>query len=631
MKISYDWLKDYVDIKKSPEQLAEDLSLFGQEVDSLEKVGDDFVLDIEITPNRGDCLSILGIARELAALYNLKIKTPAFAKATSGKQKLDKTIDIQISTPDICPRFTARIIDNVKIGQSPDWMVKRLESYGFRTLNNIVDITNYVMIATGQPLHAFDYSKIKDGVMNIRQAQKGEEVMTLDGKNHVLPDGTIIIEDKEKIYDLAGIMGGIKSEVDENTKTIVLQGAIFDPVLIRKTSKNLHHVTDASYRYERGVDYDGTVHGVDMATTLIKESCPEAKVGELIDRRSAEWKSRKIEIDNEKINKLLGIDLTENEQKEYLERLGFKVEGKVVAVPSYRDYDVKIWQDVAEEVARVFGYNRINKPLITISQPQNENQDWLKRETIKDILKDLGFTEIYSYSFAEKKLLEMLGEDKDLIEVDNPLSPETQFLRPSLLPSLISQIAKNPWSPDINIFEIEKVFDRSDEKYQLGIATVGKQDVMLKEAIKKLGINEEIKNVDQKILDFCKIRRPIKYIVVDLNSINNIEIDKVNNEISNNKYKTISKYPPTVRDLAFLVDKNVSGDDVEVFIKPVNESILVVELFDEFYIEKLKKKNIAFHIWLQDLKKPMKDEEVEKIIQTIIKNVEEKYQAKLRS
>jgi len=294
MKVSYNWLKDYVDIEKSPEQLADDLSLFGHEVESVEKFDDDYVLDLEITPNRGDCLSILGLAREIGALYNLPIKQDktSILRSIEESTQIDKKIEVQIEKPENCPRFTARVVDNIEIKESPKWIQEKLATYGFRPINNIVDITNYVMVAIGQPLHAFDYDKIKNGLMNVRLSKKGEEVMTLDGKNHILSDNAIIIEDEEKIYDLAGIMGGIKSEVDEKTKTIILQGAIFDPVLIRRASKHLNHTTDASYRYERGVDYEGTTGGVNTATSLILESCPEAKIGGLIDKKIGRQKDK---------------------------------------------------------------------------------------------------------------------------------------------------------------------------------------------------------------------------------------------------------------------------------------------------------------------------------------------------
>lgn len=634
MKICYEWLKNYVEISKSAEELAADLTLFGHEAEGIEKVGKYNVLDFEITPNRGDCLSIYGMAREVAALYNIDIKKE---EINIEGEDLKKNIDVKILDKSACPRYTARIIDNIKIGETPQQIKDYLATYGFRCLNNIVDITNYVMLITGQPLHAFDFDKLNDGVMNIRLSKKGEEVMTLDGKNHVLDDDTIIISDDEKIYDLAGIMGGIKSEIDEKTKTIVLQGSIFDPVLIRRSSKYLHHTTDASYRYERGVDYQGTVYSVDLAAYLIKETCGEAKIGELIDIKSEEYQTTQateIELDISKVNKLIGIDINIDSVKKYLERLGFVLDGNTVTVPSYRSYDIKIWQDLAEEIARVYGYNKIDKIKMSVSDTNvNIDNDWAKRETIKDILKENGFTEMYSYSFADKDKLEILGFDlKDCIETANPISPELKYLRPSLLPSLLAQISKNPWAPEINIFEIEKVFEKDAEKWQLAVVTVGKPENMLSSALQSLNLQVKIENVDQKVLDAYKIRRPVKFFICDVDKIN-IKKNKLKNEISENKYQLISKFPPTIRDLAFIVNNKKDTLEIEKEIRQISENILLVELFDEFSSDKFGKdsKNIAYHVWIQNMSDPVSEKESQEIVSKIIQLVENKFKAKLRS
>ncbi len=638
MKISYNWLKEYVDFEQSPEKLADDLSLFGHEVESINKIGADNILDFEITPNRGDCLSILGMAREISALYDIKIKSKKTLILRSIKEsdgKLDKKLDIKIESLEICPRFTARIIDNIEVKESPDWIKTKLATFGFRPINNIVDITNLVMIETGQPLHAFDYDKIKDGLMNIRKSRKGEEVTTLDGVKRVLPNGAIIIEDTEKTYDLAGIMGGQMSEVDENTKTIVLQGAIFDPVLIRRASKYLKHTTDASYRYERGVDYKGTIFGVDLAAQLIQESCEDAKVGELIDIKSQTLELNKIDLDIEKVDKLIGIEIDQEKAKEYLERLKFQVEGNVVTVPSYRALDVKIWQDLAEEIARVYGYNNIKKSPITNDQSPKNNIDWQKREYIKDQLVKMGFVEVYSYSFADKDKIELLGFDiKNCVEIANPLSPETQFLRPSILPSLLVQAAKNPWAPDVNLFEIEKVFEspvNGSEKWELGIITLGKSDKMISTALQGLNLQVQIKKVEQNILDAYKIRRPAYFAIIEVDDIK-IAPQNINDEIPASKYRSISRFAPTVRDIALVLDNEINTDSIKQEIYAVDNKILIVELFDEFQSDKIGagKKNVAFHIWLQDLEKPMDEIITNEIFEKIIQKLENKFQAKLR-
>lgn len=640
MKLSFNSLKDYVDVNVSPEELARDLTLFGHEVEDMEKVGDDVVLNLEITPNRGDCLSVIGLAREVAALYNLKLKTQSL-KLQEKTENIDKDINIKVADAKICPRYTARIIDNIKVQESPKWLKDKLAVYGFRPINNIVDVTNYVMIQTGQPLHAFDYNKITNGLMSIRLSKAGDEVITLDGKVRKLPDDSIIIEDSEKIYDLAGIMGGAKSEVDENTKTIVLEGAIFDPVLIRKTAKYLHHMTDASYRYERGVDFFGTTLGLDMASSLIYDIDNGVKIGELVDITSEKPTTTTIDIDIEKVNKLTGIDITISEAVEYLKRLGFEstVNGKqlTVTVPSYRAFDVKIWQDVAEEIARVYGYNRIDKSQMSNVKCQMNNTDWVKREKIKDYLKSLGFTEVYTYSFADKDKIELVGENiEDCVESINPIAPELEYLRPNLKLSILKQIAKNPWSPDVNIFEIGKVYKNDSERWELAIATVGKNDKVLLTAVQGLKLQVQVEKVSDDILKSYKIRKPVSIITIDIEEIKEIEDIEDEKDIKDlediKKYTNISKYAPTIRDLAFIVDADIKTDDVRNKIIKSDDNIIIAELFDEFSSDKFgeNKKNIAFHVWMQNLDGPVKDEDANKIINVIIKAVEEKYKAKLR-
>lgn len=628
MKISYQWLKEYIEIDKTPEQLADDLSLFGHEAESVEKMGNDYILDLEITPNRGDCLSILGIAREISAMYNTNLKYSTSQLTSIAVTNIDKNIEVKIEKPEICPRFTARIIDNIKIGDSPKWMQEKLATYGFRPINNIVDITNYVMVANGQPLHAFDYDKIKDGLMNIRQATQGEEVMTLDGQNRILPKGAIIIEDSEKIYDLAGIMGGIKSEVDKNTKTIILQGAIFDPVLIRKTSKELSHVTDASYRYERGVDYESTILGVNLAASLIKELLPEAKIGLLIDKVTKKQPDINIDIDLAKINKLLGTNIVNDDANDYLDRLGFNLEENIITVPSFRFYDVKIWQDIAEEIARIYGYNKIEKRYFE-KETSDINKEFVFREAIKDFLAEIGFNEVYSYSFIDKNIVNLIGlKVDDIPQIEKPLSPETEYLKPNLLVSVLAQIAKNPWSPEANVFEIEKVFKNDNEWWQLCMAITGKNEYIINKALKKLKINSQIIQVDQKILDYLKIRRQVKYVLVNIDEIPKNDWNYKNN-ISSNKYNKISKYPPTVRDLSLIFDSDTKEEDVIKTIKSVSEKIFITELFDTYHMDN-NKKNLAFHIWMQDMSGPMDEKEVEEIIKITIEKISNKYQAELR-
>lgn len=640
MKISYNGLKKFVDIKVSPQKLADDLSLFGHEAETINKVGDDFILDFEITPNRGDCLSIFGMAREISALYNLKLTpTPRQqrgygAPTTSVGENLDKSIKVKISDSAICPRYSARIIENIKINESPVWLQNDLKKLGINPVNNIVDITNYIMIETGQPMHAFDYDKIKNGVINIRKSSLNEKIQTLDNINYNLPANAIVINDDKQIYDLAGIMGGANSRIDKLTKNIVLQAAVFDPVLIRQTSKALNKATEASYRYERGVDVENTINALNGATELIIKLCPLTNTSDVIDIYATQ-KTNKIKVNYKQINHLIGIKLSQDEIFDYLARLGFIKEGDYVIVPSYRMYDVKIWQDIAEEVARIYGYNNLHRCTDFTNATNNAKADgeFIKKEALKDILVELGFNEVYSYSFVDRNLITKIGFNLSKCkQVINGISPETQFLRPSILISLLAAVSKNPWAPEVNIFEIGKVFSEEGEKYQLGITQVGKNPALIKTALQQLGVNKPIESVDQSILDYLKIRRPVKYVLFD---IDELKINKLNysNKVSDIKYSDVSQFPPTIRDLAFIVDEKINSETVRKSIETTDDHILLVELFDEFTSDKFgtNKKNIAYHIWLQDLKKPMDTKETDDIGKKIIKTIEQKFSAKIRS
>ncbi|AKM82750.1 TPA: phenylalanine--tRNA ligase subunit beta [Candidatus Berkelbacteria bacterium] len=630
MKILLSWLKDYVQFDKSADELAEDLSMFAHEVESIKKYGDDFVLDLEITPNRGDCLSHLGIARQISAMYDKSLNIP---EIEIDDVELSKNIKVVIEKQSICPRFTARIIDNVSIKESPKWLQERITAYGFRPINNIVDITNYAMIDAGQPLHAFDYDKIKYGLMRIRLSKDGEKVTTLDGKERFLPSEAIIIEDEEKIFDLAGIMGGQASEVTNDTKTIVLVGSVFDPILIRRASKKLHHQTDASYRYERGVDFEGSVYGVNLAANLIKETAPDAAVGKLIDKKQVESDKQTVDFTYDQINRLIGTNLDKAAIDSYLTRLHFKVESDTVYVPSFRWYDVKIWQDLAEEVARVFGYNSISRNTPALATNITQNKEWMKRESAKDYLKEKGFTEVYATSFSNKDKIVLLGYNlENCVRIINPIAPETEFLRPSLSVSLLSAAAKNPWSPDLNIFEVAKVFDIKKEYWQIGILSAGKNTKTLQEIINGLNVKAQVAQVDQNILDAFKIRRPINMVIFNSDELpeNNQEI---NYEVSQNKLRDISKFAPTIRDISIIVNADIESNEIEKAITAASSAVLFAEKFDEFVSDKfgLNKKSLAFHIWLQNKTDVVSESEANNEIDCIVKSLQASFKAEQRT
>ncbi len=645
MKIPADSI-DFAKTKLTPEELAEKLTLAGFLVEDIENG----VLDIEITANRGDCLSVFGIAREIAAILGEQLNV---TKVTVKDQDLNLPLKIKITDPKICPRYTYRIITGVKVGESPQWLKDELAKFDFKPVSNIVDVTNYVIMEMGQPLHAFDYDKLsKEKEMIIRQAKKGEQISTLDGTSHKLPDSAIVIENDNKLIDLVGIMGGENSQVTPETKTIILQAAIFDPLSIRKTAKKLNFTTDASYRYERGVDPEGTKLALDRTTALILEIAG-GKSDKLKDIIKKPAKSKKIKVSTDAINKLLGADISQSEQVKILESLGFRPEStdeKIqVKVPSWRLQDINFWQDIAEEIARIYGYSKITPKVLAKEKPQNQNKDFICEQKIVAILEKANFIETLSYSFvSEKDLKAACLNSKDCLEIENPLSSEYQYLRPKLGPTILKQIAKNPWAPEINIFEIGTVFTKNGAKKELILATTFKGNIFeqILENIKKefdlLNLPHKICKPEQEVLDYFKIRRPVQILEIDLEKLLEKAVLKVlEYEISAEgsplgqkeiKYKPVSKFPPTIRDLAFILARDISAVKVAKEIEGVDKSIFIVELFDEYASEKLgkNKKNLAYHIWFSDFKKTLSDTEVDKITKKITDIICKKYKAKLR-
>jgi len=674
MNISFNWLKDFVEIKRAPEKVAEDLTMLGTEVEEITSQDGDTIFKLEVTPNRGDLLSHLGVARELSALYRTPLNSPLIKKKR-GRFSARLRVKIKNTVPKLCPRYTYCIIENVELKNSSDLIKKRLKCYGFRALNNIVDITNYVMIEMGQPLHAFDLEKIRKIASKdipeiiIRQARAKEKVVTLDGQPRYLPEGAIVYEVNGTLIDLAGIMGGLNSEVDEGTKIILLQGAIFDPVTIRYTSKKLNHITDASYRYERGVDYEKGEAGVSRAAELIVQTCRKAKVGEVEDIIYKKPEQIKIEYSPKEINRYIGINVSAVEMEKIFEAEGIQPviaspqrasqflnnkkvvsssrrqsrtsrNDKIVRIPSWR-YDLHIWQDLAEEIARYYGYNRIKAEPIKQKKIDNTKTDWYQMELLKDKLVEWGLTEVENYSFISADDVSLFNIKKNnLIEVKNPVAEDIKYLRPSLLPGLIKTVAKNPEENRIEIFEIGHIYKKSGEEAYLGIVLAGKRakktaEILLK--LKKRGLEpKEIQTLrtSADTLKSLKIRKKeVRAVEISLRQFlrkkpfgGSLRKERVI------KYREISRYPSLVRDVAFVVAKKTDALAVGTEIKGLDEKIKKVELFDEYESSKFGKgkKNIAFHLTFQAADHTLNDQEGNKIFEKIVSHIEDKFKGQLR-
>jgi len=524
MKFSYNLLKKYVDLKLSPEELADVLSAKTAEVEQIDKVGGDSIMEIKILYNRGDLLSHYGMAREIAALTGDKLKSPDL-NYKETKEKTSDLIKVEIENPELCPRYTAQVIKSVKIGDSPKWLKDILVSLGLKSINNIVDVTNYVMLEMGQPLHAFDYGRIAGHKIIVRSARQGEKIATLDEAKteYELGPGTLIIADQEKSLAIAGIKGGYGSEITDSTHTIVLESANFDRTNIRKTSVNLGLRTDASIRFSYGLDSNLAGQAIRRAAKLIQELAGGEITKGNVTIYSCEIRPWKISVKKSYINSLIGAVIPEKEINKILSRIcqasSAEVATKaepvkpdnnkfVVTVPTYRP-DLQTPEDIIEEIARIYGYENIKPvpPAMSIYRPAESrtSEDWDIEQTIKarnlmkNILKGLGFAECYNYSFLSEKAKEVFNAS-NAPEIANPISKEAKYLRTGLIPSLILATEKNlRFSDSVRLFETGNVFtqkgDEVEEKEIIAGAITGKQAfIELKGAIesflRQLGVDD---------------------------------------------------------------------------------------------------------------------------------------------
>ena len=598
----------------------------------------DSVFDIEITPNRGDCLSHLGIAREIAAVTNRQLKSPQPLKIDCQEKEEFK---IEITDIDKCPQYSAILIKNIKVGQSPEWLVKRLNSLGAKSINNIVDITNYIMLDWGQPLHAFDADKINNRTIFVRPARKGELLQLLDGKTINLNENNLVIADTTKALALAGVMGGKNSEVDETTKNILIESAEFNAINVRKTSKLKGISTEASYRFERGIDSGKVLESAKYAAQKITEICGGEILQMIYEGQKPNQKLVKFESD--KINSLLGASLTKTEMIEIFSKLEFVVNGSEVNVPLWR-HDINIWQDLAEEIGRIYGFSKIEKKEVGKSS-LIENNEYLIKEKTKDLLANCGFSESLNYVFLSQKdiAIAKLNAD-DLLELINPIQQENKYLRNSLIPGLLKNVAKNPSFDPILLFEIGHVFNKKEETTNLSIVASGKQAKQRIESCiddlekgLQIKLKTQIDKIEREELIDYKIRKPEVYFIemnIDIITKNAKLTNKIIQENENIiNYRPISKFPPAVRDLAFIVSKNINNEDIIKTIYKEVDKLLLADLFDEFVSEKIgiDQKSLAYHIYLQDMEKALSDSEVNEIISKIINILKDKFKAQLRS
>jgi phenylalanyl-tRNA synthetase beta chain len=470
MKISLNWLSDYIEIGHSVEEISEILSDLGFPCEGIEYPGDDAVIDVEVTSNRGDCLSYIGVARELSAVTGKELKIPVVKLEESRKQVTDFA-SVEIAEPDLCGRYTGRIIEGVKIGPSPDWMAKRLEAVGLRSVNNVVDATNFAMMETGQPPHAFDFAKIAEGKIIVRRAAAGERIVSIDGTQCDLDTNMLIIADGRGPAAIAGVMGGLDTEVSETTTTVLLEDAYFEPVSVRKTSRQLALPSESSFRFERTVDIEKIDWASKRTAQLITQVAGGKVAKGVVDVYPKRKVQKQVKLRLSRLSKLLGIEIPSEEVVRILSALSFEPQGKddsiVCTVPSWRS-DIYREVDLIEEVARVYGYNKIpTEQKIEIEVvPVDARQELA--ESIGTYLSSCGFYEAVTVGFVDKSVAGLFtsGDAKGHLGVKDVSRKSANLLRQSLIGSLLGVLKTNVNAKNLpcRIFEIADTFVPTDKQ-----------------------------------------------------------------------------------------------------------------------------------------------------------------------
>ena len=647
---------------------------------------DDEVVDFDLTANRGDLLSILGMAYELGAIYDKDVK-PIDLTHKENSEDINDSFKVEVNT-DNCSIFLARKVKNIVIKESPAFIRNRLIASGIRPINNVVDISNYVMLETGQPLHFYDADTLK-GKIEVRMAQEGEQLTTLDNKERVLSSEDIVISDGERAIGLAGVMGGLDTEITDNTKNVIIEAAIFDGVKVRKTSKEILR-SEASSRFEKGLDPNRTYMAMERACKLLEKYASGEVVGGIAKYDKEDLSNREIEISFTKINDVLGMNIAKKDVLDVFRRLKFDViingkksdftetekdlencENIVVSVPRRRG-DISIKEDLIEEVGRIYGVDNIVGKLPEMPMKAG-SYDTVTRG-IRNKMIDLGLNETLSYILVnDKEAKYFTKDDTELVKLLDPMTEERNTLRHSILPSLLKiyQYNKARNNKDVSVFEIGKAFYKKGEEYgeTNKLAELMTGDFYLGVDSKKQVDFYIIKGIAEELLDYLGYGNRYSFVIREnqmpdevhpgqaaLISVNNdivgligrvhpalekdavyvmeIDLDKLlSKKVGKMKYKEISKYPSVKKDLAVVVDKNITSEEIAAVIKKAGGSSLSkIEVFDVYTGKGIEenKKSIAYSLTFEKMDRTLTDEEINECLEKIIDMVSKKIGAELR-
>lgn len=642
----------------------------------------DVIFELEITPNRPDCLSYIGIAREIAAYYGRKIKCPEFESKKIIESINTGHIDVRIEDKERCKRFSGKVIRNIKVEESPEWLKNRLISMGLKPINNVVDATNYILFECNQPLHAYDLTKINDRKIVVRKALNGEKIVTLDGVERELNKGELVIADAEKPLGIAGIMGGESSKVTEETTEIFLECAYFTPENIRKTSKELGLSSDSSYRFERGLDIENTAEVLERAADLISQLTGGEVLEGYIDKYIEKYEKIEIPLNIEKLRKFMGKNIEIDVVGKILTNLGINIKTLnsttiIATPPSYRG-DLTRTADLYEEIIRMHGFDNIeNKMPEENIRPGVKDTTTVIVDEAKEILAKLGLQEVINYSFISKEAIKMLGITKPVLEITNPISDDMAIMRPTLIYSLLTNIRDNlnRNQNGLKFFEVSRVFTPKEdglanETLRASIALAGKSFKTLwnpkpeamdfytikgfvEKFLEYMGVNRyqldrsedtnfhpgrsadirigKVKigtfgEIHPELAENMDIKRERTYVAeLDLTTLLNYRAKKV-------KYERIVKYPEVTRDLAVVLDRDVLVGKMLEDIKKSSNLIESVAIFDVYQGEKIEadKKSVAISIILRKKDGTLEESDINITVDNILKLIAKNYNGEIR-
>jgi phenylalanyl-tRNA synthetase beta chain len=695
MNISYNWLRELTGVALEPRALAERLTMLGLAVEVVHETGDDFVLEIDLTSNRPDCLSHLGVAREVAAALSGSVSLPE-ASVSSIEGRVASLTAVEIRDADLCPRYAARIVRGVTIKQSPDWLVQRLEAIGQRPINNVADITNYVLHEQGQPLHAFDLAKLTENRIVVRRAASGEKLRTLDGVERELDAEMLVIADAVRAVAVAGVMGGEDSEISGATRDVLIESAYFNPASVRRTSKLLGLRTEASHRFERGVDYEGVIRAQERCVALICELAGGKATEDAIDVYPQRIEPPVATLRPERVKLLTGLDVAPDESRRILASLGFVEKGTsdsseamTFTAPTWR-VDIEREEDLVEEVARHFGYEKITTELPASNIAGEYQPSEKKRRALRRALVASGFDEAISFSFidaAHDDRFESLpdfvsdkeGEER-YVTLTNPIIEGVTRMRPTLLSGLLDAIRHNlnHGTRDVRLFETGRVFAANPERgklpgerealalvatgmaieagrvgatreldfYDLKGALEAAMDAMnLKplrfeaaqvrhlrdgQAARIMKADGEkigsIGRLDEAVAGLYKFRQPVYVAEVDFSALIEMQEMPV-------LYAPLSRYPSIGRDVSLLVGRRVTLAEMLERVRVENvEHCRDARLVDVYEGANLPegKRSVTLRMEYRSDERTLRDEEVDEMHTRLVRALEEEFGAQQR-